>query len=92
MPKFLIYHSIWIFTIFGSDIYENRKHIHVGRRGTERLCKIWLEPRVKIAVAGELTLSEQREVLAVTELYREVLPGQWTQFMSGQKIQIIKVN
>ena len=92
MPKLLVYRAIWIFTIFGTDIFENRKHIHVGRKGTERLCKIWLEPEVEIAKSGELSVSEQREVLQITELYREELILQWEQFLTGQKIEIIKVS
>ncbi|WP_262887012.1 hypothetical protein [Spirosoma arboris] len=40
MPKLLIYQAVWIFTIFGTDIFENRMHVHVGRKGTEKLCKI----------------------------------------------------
>ena len=61
MPKLLTYKAIWIFTIFGTDIFENRKHVHVGRKGTEKLSKIWLEPVVEMAKAGELSISEQRE-------------------------------
>ncbi|MVM38269.1 DUF4160 domain-containing protein [Spirosoma sp. HMF3257] len=92
MPKLLIYRAVWIFTIFGTDIFENRMHIHVGRKGTEKLCKIWLEPTVEIAKPGELSTSEQREVLQITELYKERLIQQWQQFLTGQKIEIIKVN
>ncbi|CAN5431480.1 hypothetical protein BH09BAC4_BH09BAC4_35010 [soil metagenome] len=73
MPKLLIYRAIWIFTIFGTDIFENSKHIHVGRKGTEKLCKIWLEPDVELSKPGELSTSEQREVLQITELYKEEL-------------------
>lgn len=91
MPKLLIYRAIWIFTIFGTDIFENRKHIHVGRKGTEKLCKIWLEPEVELSKPGELSTSEQREVLQITELYKEELIQQWEQFLTGQKIEILKI-
>ena len=91
MPKLLIYRAIWIFTIFGTDIFENRKHIHVGRKGTEKLCKIWLEPDVELSKSGELSTSEQREVLQITELYKEELIRQWEQFLTGQKIEILKI-
>ena len=92
MPKLLIYQAIWIFTIFGTDIFENRKHVHVGRKGTVKLCKIWLEPTVELAKPGELSTSEQREVLQITELYRDNLVRQWDQFLTGQKIGILKIN
>jgi len=92
VPKLLIYRAVWIFTIFGTDIFENRKHVHIGRKGTEQLCKVWLEPDVEMAKSGELSLSEQREVLQITVLYREELIQQWEQFLSGQKVEIIKIN
>jgi len=92
MPKLLIYQAVWIFTIFETDIFENRKHVHVGRKGTEKLCKIWLEPEIIIAKPGELSISEQREVLRITELFKDNLIQQWEQFLTGQKIDIIKVN
>jgi hypothetical protein len=92
MPKLLIFQSIWIFTIFGTDVFENRRHVHVGRRGTTQLCKIWLEPVVEIAKTGELSLSEQREVLRITELYKTELIQQWDQFLTGKKVEILKVN
>ncbi|UFH53605.1 DUF4160 domain-containing protein [Spirosoma sp. KNUC1025] len=92
MPKRLIYQAVWIFTIFGTDIFENRKHVHVGRKGTEKLCKIWLEPDVTVAKPGELSASEQREVLAITDLYKDELIRQWRQFLAGQKVETIKIN
>ena len=47
MPKILLYITakvIWNFLFWNTDYYENRAHVHVGKRSTERLCKIWLEP------------------------------------------------
>jgi hypothetical protein len=92
MPKLLIFQSIWIFTIFGTDIFENRKHVHVGRKGTVELCKIWLEPDVEISKAGELSISEQKEVLQIARRFQNELIQQWDQFLTGKKIDIIKVN
>lgn len=92
MPKLLIFQSIWIFTIFGTDIFENRKHVHVGRKGTVELCKIWLEPEIEISKAGELSISEQKEVLQIARRFQNELIQQWDQFLTGKKIDIIKVN
>ena len=50
MPKILLYITakiIWQFLFWNTDYNENRAHVHVGKRGTERLCKIWLEPVVE---------------------------------------------
>ncbi|WP_198174866.1 DUF4160 domain-containing protein [Spirosoma arboris] len=47
---------------------------------------------MEISKSGELSTSEQREVLQITELYKEELIKQWQQFLSGQKIEILKIN
>lgn len=52
MPKILLYITakiIWQFLFWNTDYNENRAHVHVGKRGTEHLCKIWLEPAVELA-------------------------------------------
>ena len=43
MPKVLLYITakiIWNFLFYNTDFHENRAHVHVGKRGTEELCKI----------------------------------------------------
>lgn len=37
---------MWNFLFYNTDFYENRAHVHVGKRGVEHLCKIWLGPEV----------------------------------------------
>ena len=59
MPKILVYITAkitWIFLFWGTDFNENRAHVHVGKKGTEELCKIWLEPEVTIENGGSLTI------------------------------------
>lgn len=50
--------SNYIFLIYGSDIYETRKHIHVtyAHRGFKRSCKFWLEPHVQLTYPKKVTL------------------------------------
>ncbi len=91
MPKVLIFKLIWIFVIFNTDIYENRKHIHVGKKGTIRLCKIWLEPSVSVADPGDLTLKQQNDVLKITQTFLSDLLKQWDIFRMGQKVKTIIV-
>lgn len=91
MPKVLIY-SIWIFLFYGRDKNENRAHVHVGRKDTENLTKVWLEPEVEIAKEGDLTYSQQREVLRITQKYQKDLLKQWEKFKKGQQIKIIKTS
>jgi hypothetical protein len=92
MPKLLIYRAIWTFVMYGTDMYENRRHVHVGRRGIERLCKIWLEPHVEIAKPGELSVTEQREVVEVALRFRSQLLDRWEQVLRGEKVEILKIN
>jgi len=43
MPKVLVYITAkiaWIFLFWGTDQNENRAHVHVGKKGTDELCKI----------------------------------------------------
>ena len=94
MPKILLYITakiIWNFLFYNTDFHENRAHVHVGKRGMERLCKIWLEPSVEVDKQGELTDAQIREVVSITVEYREQLLHQWEQFKSGKTIRIIKV-
>ncbi len=95
MPKVLLYITAritWIFLFYGTDINENRAHVHIAKRGMEHACKIWLEPDISVADPGELTPAQLKQVLQVTEEYSEKLMQQWKAFKEGKpiKIQTIK--
>lgn len=94
MPKILMYITakiIWQFLFWNTDYYENRAHVHVGKRGTEHLCKIWLEPVVELDCQGDLTDSQAKEVLAIANEYREKLLHQWSLFKLGKRVKMITV-
>ena len=94
MPKILLYITakiIWQFLFWNTDFYENRAHVHVGKRSTEHLCKIWLEPMVEVADKGDLTDAQVREVVMIATKYRERMLHQWEQFKRGETIRITKV-
>ncbi len=94
MPKILIYITakvIWQFLFWNTDYYENRAHVHVGKRNTERLCKIWLEPEVELASKGDLTDVQVKQVMSIAIEYREKMIKQWMLFKQGKTIRIIKV-
>ena len=92
MPKVLIFKNIWIFIIYATDVNENRIHIHVGKKGMNSLCKIWLEPKVIIADKGKLTLKQQNEVKQIAIDYRTELIEQWHKFMNGKPCRVIKIS
>lgn len=94
MPKILLYITakvIWNFLFWNTDYHENRAHVHVGKRSTNRLCKIWLEPEVEMVYQGDLTDAQAKEVLAIAREYREKLLRQWSLFKQGKPIRVIKV-
>jgi len=91
MPKILIFKDIWIFVIYGTDMNENRMHVHVGKKSTFKLCKIWLEPKIEISDSGELSQKQQNEVLEIVQTYKVELIQQWKDFVKGKNIKTIKV-
>ena len=94
MPKVLLYITakvIWNFLFWNTDYYENRAHVHVGKRKTEHLCKIWLEPIVEVEDKGDLTDAQVKEILKIAIDYREQLLHQWKLFKHGEAIRIIKI-
>lgn len=94
MPKILLYITakvIWQFLFWNADYHENRAHVHVGKRSTEHLCKIWLEPIVEVDKQGDLTDAQLKDVLAIATEYREKLLKQWNLFKQGRTIRVIKI-
>ena len=94
MPKVLIYISsriVWLFLFYGTDFNEGRAHVHVGKKGMTKLCKIWLEPEVEVADTGDLNSAQINEVLKVTSEHKEILLKQWENFKSGKKVSVLTV-
>ena len=94
MPKVLLYITakiIWQFLFYNTDYYENRAHVHIGKRDTQDLCKIWLEPEITLAKQGDLTDSQIKEVLQIAEKHKKELMQQWQDFKAGIKIKMIKI-
>lgn len=94
MPKILQYITarvIWIFLFWNTDSHENRAHVHVGKRNTERLCKIWLEPVVELDKQGDLTDAQAKEVVSIATAYRDILLSQWKLFKEGKTTKMITI-
>lgn len=56
-----------MFLFYNTDFYENRAHVHVGKKGSQDLCKIWLGPKVEMYSKGEFTDSQVKEILELAE-------------------------
>lgn len=94
MPKVLLYITakiVWNFLFYNTDFYENRAHVHIGKRDTETLCKLWLEPKIEVAKQGDLTDKQLAEVIEIAKQYQDKLMRQWDTFKKGKTIKIIKI-
>ena len=67
-------------------------HVHVGRKDTKNLAKIWLEPMVQVAKEGDLTEAQLKQLLKIAEENQEMLLKQWVAFKNGGKVKLIKIN
>ena len=95
MPKVLLYTTakiVWTFLFYGTDVNENRAHVHVGKKGTQEFAKIWLEPDVELAKEGDLTDAHLKQLLEIVEENKEKLLKQWQVFKNGGNVKIIKIN
>jgi len=90
----------FILSVFPADATENRRHIHVVRRGSKKshrgdtVAKIWIEQNgeKKIEIAwSELTADEEAEILnAIDDLWEE-LNQLIDDVFAGKKIQIKRI-
>ena len=85
---------------FPADANENRRHIHVVKRGRKKshrgytVAKIWIEEngQKKIEVAwSELNSSEEAEIIAVIDKYWDEFNQKIDDVFAGKKIRIKKI-
>ena len=93
MGKLLIL-AKYVFLIYGSDIYEIRKHIHVtyNYRGFKRSCKFWLEPDIILddSKKGDFSEKELREIETLIIENQELLFAQLDLFYNNQPLKAIR--
>lgn len=80
-----------MFLFYNTDFYENRAHVHVGKKGSQDLCKIWLGPKVEMYSKGEFTDSQVKEILELAENNKAMLLEQWQRFKAGKPVKMIKI-
>jgi hypothetical protein len=93
MGKLLIL-AKYIFLIYGSDIHEKRRHVHVtyAMRGYKVSCKFWLEPEVEIDEnkKGEFNANELNEIRKLIIENKEVILAQLELFHKGKPVKAIR--
>lgn len=90
----------FILSVFPADATENRRHIHVVRRGSKKshrgdtVAKIWIEENglKKVEVSwSELSATEEAEVLDAIDKHWEELNQLIDDVFAGKKIQIRRI-
>ena len=90
----------FILSVFPADAMENRRHIHVVRRGSKKshrgntVAKIWIEENgeKKIEVAwSELTADEEAKIIKAIDTHWEQLNQMIDDVFAGKKVQIKRI-
>ena len=90
----------FILSVFPADATENRRHIHVVRRGSKKshrgdtVAKIWIEENgaKKIEIAwSELSSDEEAEVIKAIDEHWEELNKLIDEVFAGKKIRIKRI-
>jgi hypothetical protein len=93
MGKLLIL-AKYIFLIYGSDIYESRRHIHItyAQRGYKKSCKFWLEPQIELDEnkAGNFTRAELIEISKLIIEHKDLILQQLDLFYAQQTVKAIR--
>lgn len=97
----IIYFLCFILSVFPTDVNENRRHIHVTRRGSKKshtghtVAKIWIEENgaKKIEIDwSELSSDEEKDILKVVDENYEYINQCIDKIFNGKKIDILKIN
>ena len=90
----------FILSVFPADATENRRHIHVVRRGSKKshrgdtVAKIWIEEdgQKKIEVDwSELTADEEALIIKAIDTHWDKLNQMIDDVFAGKKIQIKRI-
>ena len=96
----LMFFLYFILSVFPADASENRRHIHVVRRGSKKshrgntVAKIWIEKngQKEIEVAwSELSADEETEILKVIDEHWDELNRLIDMVFAGKKINIKRI-
>lgn len=90
----------FILSVFPADTFENRRHIHVVRKGSKRshrgdtVAKIWIEKEGQkdIEIAwSELSSAEEEVIIRAIDENWETLNRKMDDVFEGKKIRIKKI-
>lgn len=97
----ILYFLCFILSVFPTDANENRRHIHIIRRGSKKahigdtVAKIWIEENgvKKIEIAwSELSADEEIEIIKIIDNYYDKINECIDKIFNGQKVEILRIN
>ncbi len=96
----IIYFLGFIISVFPTDANENRRHVHITRRGDKKshigdtVAKIWIEQNgeKKIEVAwSELSSDEEDMIIKVIDDNYDFIDNCIDRIFTGKKVDILKI-
>lgn len=90
----------YILSVFPADAFENRRHVHVIKRGSKNshrgytVAKIWIEKdgEKKIEIAwSELSSAEEMQITNAIDVHWEELNKKIDDVFAGKKIKVAKI-
>ena len=97
----LIYFLCFILSVFPTDANENRRHVHIIKRGNKKthlgdtVAKIWIEENglKKIEVAwSELSSADEHAIIKLIDQRWDEINKLIDQVFAGEKVIIKKIN
>lgn len=96
----LLYFLCFILSVFPADANENRRHIHVTRKGDKKshrgdtVAKIWIEEngQKKIEICwSELNAKDEASIIDVIDKNWDTINAMIDKVFAGEPVEIIKI-
>lgn len=96
----LFYFLCFILSVFPADANENRRHVHVIRKGDKNshrgdtVAKIWIEENgeKKIEISwSELNAKEEAAIISVIDKNWDLLNEMIDKVFAGEPVDIVKI-
>ncbi|MCQ2088115.1 MAG: hypothetical protein MJZ37_08665 [Bacilli bacterium] len=96
----ILYFLYFILSVFPTDANENRRHIHVIKRGSKKshigdtVAKIWIEENgeKKIEIDwSELSADEEADLIKVIDEHYDYINKCIDKVFNGQKVEILRI-
>ena len=96
----LLYFLCFVLSVFPTDAFENRRHIHVVKRGDkkshrgETVAKIWIETggEKKIEIAwSELDAKDEEKIIKIINDNYDIINQMIDKVFAGHSVEILKI-